>query len=126
MMSNPVIDGMRVLVVEDEMLISLMLTDMLEQLGCSAVGPAATLGEAWPLVEAQAYDCAVLDVHVDGQSVYDLADAVSARGCPVVIASGSGSDALPERFRNAILLPKPYSVTALEAALVRAHAGTAA
>lgn len=126
MMSNPVIDGMRVLVVEDEMLISLMLTDMLEQLGCSAVGPAATLGEAWPLVEAQAYDCAVLDVHVDGQSVYDLADAVSARGCPVVIASGSGSDALPERFRNAILLPKPYSVTALEAALVRARAGTAA
>ncbi len=119
-MVEGVLDGASVLVVEDEMLISMMLTDMLEQLGCTAIGPAVTLGEAWPLFEAGAFDAAVLDVHVDGREIYDLADAVRARRIPLVIATGSGADSLPERFRNAVLLPKPYSLPALDAALRRA------
>ncbi len=120
------LDGARVLVVEDEVLISMMLVDMLEQIGCVAVGPAATIGEATPIVEEGAFDVAVLDVHVDGCSIYDLADRVREKGIPLVIASGSGADGLPERFRNAVLLPKPYSLPALEAALVRARLETVA
>ncbi len=112
--------GTRVLVVEDEVLISMLLTDMLEQLDCETVGPAATIDEAWSLVEAARFDIAVLDIHVDGASIFEVADRVRARGIPLVIASGSGTDALPDRFRDANLLPKPYTLPALDAALKRA------
>ena len=123
-MTEPDLKGARVLVVEDEVLISMMLTDMLEQLGCETVGPAATIGEATPIVAAAAFDIAVLDVHVDGCSIYDLADRIRGCAIPLVIASGSGSDSLPERFRDAVLLPKPYSLPALETALKRARLET--
>ena len=125
-MDHPEISGTRVLVVEDEVLISMMLVDMLEQLECVPVGPAATIGDARPLVAAGAYDVAVLDVHVDGASVFDLADEVVAKGVPVIIASGSGSDAIPQRFRGIGLLPKPYTLPALEAALREARRPVAA
>jgi DNA-binding response OmpR family regulator len=113
--------GTRVLVVEDEVLISMMLVDMIEQLDCVTVGPAATIGDARPLVSAGEYDVAVLDIHVDGASVFELADQVVAKGVPVIIASGSGSDAIPDRFRNVGLLPKPYTLPALEASLREAR-----
>lgn len=125
-MTNGSLNGARVLVVEDEVLISLMLSDMLEQLGCVVLGPVATIPEAQPIVDAGTFDIGVLDVHVDGCEIYDLADRVVAHGIPLVIASGSGSDALPDRFKTATLLPKPYGLPALESALYAARAKTAA
>ena len=120
-MSGSEIAGTRVLVVEDEELIAMLLVDMLDQLGCVAVGPAATIAEADKLADARGFDAAVLDVHVDGRSIYDLADRLRQEGVPLVIASGSGADALPERLRDCVMLPKPYTITALEEALQRAR-----
>lgn len=117
---------LRVLVIEDEVLISMLLGDMLEQLGCTVVGPAATIEEGWPLVEAGGFDVAVLDVHLAGVLIFPLGEALMDRGVPIIVATGSGADGLPPRFQDVTLLPKPYSLPALEAALARVRARTAA
>lgn len=114
--------GLRVLVIEDEELISLLLGDMLEQMGCVVIGPAATIEEAWPLVRAGGFDVAVIDVHLAGVPAFPLGEALMDMGVPVIVATGSGADGLPPRFQDATLLPKPYSFPALEAALGRARA----
>lgn len=111
------ITGARVLIVEDEELISMMLSDMLETLGATAIGPFASLREAEPVAAAGAFDVAILDVHVGGQEVFPLADRLRAAGMPYVIASGSAGDTLPPAHRDAVQLPKPYALPALEAAL---------
>jgi len=125
-MEASALKGLRVLVVEDEVLISIMLVDMLEQLGCAVIGPAATLDEAWPLVDANGLDVALIDVHLAGVPVFPLGERLLDHGIPVVVATGSGADGLPPRFQDAVLLPKPYSLPALEAALRRARASVSA
>jgi len=125
-MFNDRSDGLSVLVVEDEELISLLLGDMLEQLGCTAIGPAATLEEGWSLLERGGFDVAIIDVHLAGVPVFPLGEALLAKGVPVIVATGSGADGLPAGFKDATLLPKPYSLAALEAALGRARVNIAA
>lgn len=110
--------GARVLIVEDEELISLVLQDMVEMLGCVVAGVAGTVEEARPLAaNAGAYDIAILDVHLAGDPAYPIADAVVAADRPLVFATGSGRDGLPARFAGTTLLAKPYALPALEEAL---------
>lgn len=116
------LEGLRVLVVEDEELISMLLVDMLDQLGCVPIGPAASLDEAWPLVDAGKFDVALIDVHLAGVQVFPLGERLLDDGVPIIVATGSGADGLPSRFQDVTLLPKPYAFPALEAALVRARA----
>src|SRR5690606_2638196 len=66
--------GLRVLVVEDEMMVSMLIEDMLGDLGCQVVGPAARLDEAMALAADAEIDCAVLDVTLGGQPIFPLAD----------------------------------------------------
>lgn len=112
----------RVLVVEDEELISLVLQDMLEMLGYSVAGVAASLAEAVPLVDAGGFEIAVLDVNLGADEVYPLADRIAAAGAALVFATGTGAGALPDRFRQHTLLPKPYAMAAVERALAGAFA----
>lgn len=119
-MGDGALTGTRVLVVEDEALISLVLQDMLDEFGCSVAGVAETLAEALPLAEADGYDVAILDVHLGGDLIYPVADAVRARGRPIILATGSGRETLPARFHDAALLAKPYALAAVEQALLAA------
>jgi DNA-binding response OmpR family regulator len=80
--------GMRVLVVEDEMMVSMLIEDMLSDLGCKVVGPASRLEEAIALVESHEIDCAVLDVNLGGQPIFPLADILRAKGAPFAFATG--------------------------------------
>jgi len=80
--------GLRVLVVEDEMMVSMLIEDMLSDLGCKVVGPASRLEEAIALVDSQEIDCAVLDVNLGGQPIFPLADILRAQGAPVAFATG--------------------------------------
>lgn len=109
----------RVLVVEDEVLIGIVLEDILDMLGHTVAGNAATLGEARLLADAGEFDVAILDVNIDGAEVYDFADRIDAAGKPIVFATGSHPDSLPERFRERPVLEKPYSFSAVEAAMAR-------
>ncbi len=107
----------RVLIVEDEVLIGLVLEDILEMLDCTVAGNAASLAEARALVATlgrDGFDMAILDVNLGTDPVYPLADEISALGKRVVFATGSHPDSLPPRFATCDVLEKPYAVAAVE------------
>ena len=72
--------GLRVLVVEDEMLVSMLVEDMLADFGCSVIGPAPDLDSAMALASSAEIDAALLDVNVAGRAIFPVADALKARG----------------------------------------------
>lgn len=98
----------RVILVEDESLIAMMMEDLLTDLGCEIVGAFGALGPAmaWLDARADALDGAILDVNLGGETVFPLAEALADRGVPFVFATGYG--ALPDdRFADAPLINKP-------------------
>ena len=100
--------GLRVLVVEDEMMVSMLIEDMLEDLGCTVVGPASRLDEAIELANTAELDCAVLDVNLGGQPIFPLADLLRAKGAPFAFATGYGDAGLREADRGSPVLQKPF------------------
>jgi CheY-like chemotaxis protein len=100
--------GLRVLVVEDEMMVSMLIEDMLSDLGCVVVGPAARLDEAMELARASEFDCAVLDVNLGGQPIFPLADLLRERGRPFAFATGYGDAGLRDADRGTPVLQKPF------------------
>ena len=100
--------GLRVLVVEDEMMVSMLIEDMLTDLGCTVVGPASRLDEAVELAKASDIDCAVLDVNLGGQPIFPLADLLRERGCPFAFATGYGDAGLRDVDRGTPVLQKPF------------------
>jgi two-component SAPR family response regulator len=105
---------LRILVVEDETLIALMIEDTLIELGCEIVGPTGKLDMALQLTKEGNFDAAILDVTIRGGKVYPVAEQLAERGIPFVFASGYGDWALPETLRNKPRLMKPFTVSALE------------
>jgi CheY-like chemotaxis protein len=107
----------RVLVVEDEMLIGMLLEDMLIDLGHQVAAVVPRLKEALAAVERETYDMAILDVHLQGESAFPVAEALIARGVPFVFATGYGERGLPEDFRGRPVLQKPFAKDDLERVL---------
>lgn len=116
-MTNISLSGVRVLVVEDEMMISMLLEDMLSDIGCTPVGPARRIGPALQLIEDAGFDVAILDVNLNGDETYPIADALAARAIPFVFASGYGAGRLREKYRNVPSLQKPFLQQELERTL---------
>ncbi len=117
-----IFEGRRVLVVEDDIVIAMLLEDMLRELGCKVIGPANTLPQAFTLAEANAViDVAFLDVNLRGEAVFPLADTLQSRGVPMIFSTGYGEGGLREADAGAQILFKPYRshqlATALSAAL---------
>ncbi|MDO8323029.1 MULTISPECIES: response regulator [unclassified Phenylobacterium] len=112
-MSAPDLAGLRVLVVEDEMMVSMLIEDMLTDLGCIVVGPAARLDEAIALAEGEQIDCAVLDVNLGGQPIFPLADILRAKGAPFAFATGYGDAGLRDVDKGSLVLQKPFRETDL-------------
>ena len=112
-MSAPDLAGLRVLVVEDEMMVSMLIEDMLTDLGCIVVGPAARLDEAIALAESEQIDCAVLDVNLGGQPIFPLADILRAKGAPFAFATGYGDAGLRDVDKGSLVLQKPFRDTDL-------------
>ena len=90
-MTNGDLNGVRVLVVEDEAAISMLLEDMLMDFGCEIVGPAARLTAALDAVEREALDLAILHVNVAGEPIYPVAQALVQRQVPFVLSTRYGS-----------------------------------
>jgi CheY-like chemotaxis protein len=110
--------GRRVLVVEDEMMISMLVEDMLSDLGCAVVGPAHALDTALVLAQTESgLDAAVLDVNLAGQPVFAVADALRAKGVPAIFATGYGDSGLRDIDRGAPVLLKPFRAGDLARAL---------
>jgi CheY-like chemotaxis protein len=116
-MSSPPADRRRVLVVEDEIMIRMLLEDMLDDLGYEVAGAAGTIDEALALARDAAVEVAILDVNLNGSPVYPVADALTARKVPFIFSTGYGEQGLPEGYRNCQLLQKPFQLENLEQAL---------
>lgn len=116
-MGSELLKGLRVLVVEDEMLVSMLVEDMLADFGCLVVGPAPDFDEAMALAGSAEIDAALLDVNLAGKPIFPVADALKARGVPFAFASGYGQAGLAEGHRDAPVLQKPFRQSDLERAL---------
>ena len=107
----------RVLVVEDEYLIRMLLEDMLADLGYAVAAAVGTVTEASALAANGDFSAAILDVNLDGQEIFPVADILKERGLPFVFVTGYGERSLPEPYRDRPALQKPFQAEQLEAAL---------
>lgn len=113
------IGGLRVLIVEDAVLLAVELEAGLTECGALVVGLAAGLDEALEMLETT-FDVAVLDANLNGRSVLPMADALVKRGIPFIFATGYGeAGAAPEGFTVPVVR-KPYNIRQIAAALVEA------
>lgn len=102
---------MRVLVAEDEALVSMMLEEMLEDLGCQTVGTHATLSAALEASKADDFDVALIDMNLCGESAHPIVAELQARSIPFAIASGA--DATVTQHDGGMILGKPYGFNQL-------------
>lgn len=104
------LDGLRVLVVEDETLVAMLLEDMLADHGCVVAGVAGRIAQALEMVadDALSIGAAILDVNLAGQPSFPIAEALAAKGVPFVFATGYGAGGLPEEWRTRPTLQKPF------------------
>ena len=109
-----------VLIVEDETLLRMMITEMLEELGHRVAAEAARLEQAMPLAQSADFDLAVLDVNIAGQLITPVAELIAARRRPIIFATGYGVSGLPEAFRDRPALRKPFMIDGLKHAIEQA------
>ncbi len=115
---------LRVLVVEDEMLVAALLEEMLESLGHEVIGPVATLEKAMVAAREAAADLAILDVNVRGRETYPVAAILQERKVPFVFATGYNASRLPPPYDKGIVLQKPFVIAGVERAISQATAAT--
>lgn len=105
------IEGLRLLLVEDEFVLAIGLAEALGDLGAVVLGPVTTVEDALALVErVPEIDAAVLDVNLGQQVVYPVADALLARRIPFLFATANDATTLPERFARVPVCRKPFGV----------------
>ena len=99
--------GLRVLVVEDMLLVAEEISEKLRSWGCEVIGPVPRLDRAMPLVQETPLDGALLDVNLGGEPCFPLAAALDARGVPFLFLTGYDSSAMPPEFQTVPRLRKP-------------------
>lgn len=104
---------MRVLVVEDEVIVAMALEDMLLELGHHVVGPASDLDEARALAESGGFEVALIDVNLNGERSYEVARLLREKGVAFAFLTGYGAAALGEGGVEAPVLTKPYRAEGL-------------
>lgn len=114
----------RILIVEDSYMVILMIEAMCEELGWQIVGPATRLDEALILARAETFDAALLDVNLDGEMSWEVADVLRARGIPFAFSTGyNQGNMLPDHLSGECILSKPYRIADVERRLRQMMAG---
>ena len=111
------LEGCRILVVEDEFLVAVLIQEMLETAGCVVSGPIPRIAEALDAAGHETYDAAVLDVNLAGDRIDPVARALSRRNVPFVFVTGYSMGALPEEYAGRPRLCKPFKMADLLSAL---------
>ena len=109
----------RVLIVEDESMLVMLLEDLLPTLGYDVAGSAGSVEQALAALDEAPIDLAVVDVNLAGTPSFPVADALRERGVPFVFTTGYGQQGLPERFVDAPVLAKPFRRHDMESVLTR-------
>lgn len=105
-----------VLIAEDEMLLAMLLSDLMQNAGYNVL-MTARLAKGLELAASEPIDAAILDINLAGQDSFPLADALSRHGIPFVFASGYGRDDVPEAHRHVAVLQKPYDTAEIQTAI---------
>jgi CheY-like chemotaxis protein len=115
--------GLRILLVEDEAMVAMIIEDTLSDLGCEVVGPIATVARACEAAATERVNGAFLDVNLRGELVYPVAEALTARGVPFAFVTGYGESGIDARYRSAPVLTKPFLPEAVEQLVSRHMVG---
>ena len=111
------LEGVRVLIVEDEYLVAVLIEKILESAGCIVIGPIPRLSEALDAARHDNCDTAVLDVNLAGKRIDPVADALSERNVPFLFVTGYGANALPSEYAERPRVCKPFRMAELLGAL---------
>jgi CheY-like chemotaxis protein len=104
----------RVLVVEDEVIVGMLLEDMLSELGCEVAAISTHLDEALQLAQTLDIDLAILDINLGGRQSFPVADVLTARGVPFLFATGYGAKILNPPYSGTPTLQKPFQLEDLQ------------
>ena len=115
--STPGLTAKRILIVEDSPVVGPFTADLLEELGCIVVGPAPNMALGRQLIESQKIDGALVDVHIRGERVFPLCEALASRKVPFVLTSGYADWNMPDKWQDRPRLQKPYTLREVEEAL---------
>jgi CheY-like chemotaxis protein len=115
--ADPRLRDKRVLVVEDEVPVALLIEQILAELGCSVLGPYDSVAKALRAALMEGFDLALLDIDVAGERVFPVADALAARQIPFLFLSGSGDAAIPQGHAKSQVCRKPFEGGGLADAL---------
>ncbi|WP_137128722.1 response regulator [Rhizobium sp. FY34] len=110
---------MKILVVEDEMLVAMLIEDLVSDLGHQIVGPAMRLETALELAETIDLDFAILDINLAGKQSFPVAHRLTERGIPFMFASGYGAAGLMEPYLAAPIVQKPFDAKAVASMLAK-------
>jgi CheY-like chemotaxis protein len=114
----------RVLIVEDEMFVAILLEDMLSELGYKVAGMASRVANALPLVDALDFDFAILDVNLAGEMSFPVADLLAEKGVPYLFSTGYGRPGIVPAHAHCPVLSKPFSSGDLQSAIAAAFQAT--
>jgi CheY-like chemotaxis protein len=114
---------LRVLVVEDEVLICMTLQDVLEDLGCVIAAICTNLQQALESAESVEFDVAILDVNLHGEEITPVSMALHDRDIPFIFSTGYGRSGVPKQFSQYPLIEKPFRDTDVKASLQSAMQG---
>ena len=119
--TTPALAGRRILLVEDEALVAMLLEDMIGDLGGSVVATASRVDAALTIIDERLdeIDAALLDVNLGSENAFPIAQALDARGKPFAFSTGYGHAGLPEEWRHCLAVQKPFTQEQIEAVLTR-------
>ena len=106
----------RVLLVEDSPVVAPFTADLLGELGYAVVGPAPNMASARELIESEALDVALMDIHIRGERVFPMCELLDAKGVPFILTSGYADWQIPDKWADRPRLHKPYTIEDVEAA----------
>ena len=109
--------GAKILVVEDSPVVAPFTVDLLGELGCEVIGPAPNLAMARELIQNEAIDAALMDVHIRDERVFPMCELLDAKGIPFILTSGRADWQVPDKWADRPRINKPYTIGDIEAAL---------
>ena len=117
MSDEPKAEGLRILLIEDEVVIAMTAEDMLEEIGCTVSAQAATFNEAMACASTGNFDLALLDINLNGVMSLPVAQKLRDNGKPFIFTTGYGNVGLESDFSDIVVVTKPYTIRTLSNAI---------
>ena len=114
---NASLNGHRILLVEDSPVVGPFTADMLIDLGYEVIGPAPNMAAAREMIDGERFDAAIMDIHIRGERVFPLCEALEEKDLPFVLTSGYADWSMPDKWQDRPRLQKPYTLDDVRGAL---------